>query len=275
MGNRLEGKVALITGGGAGIGAAITKLYVEEGARVLITGRRKNVLEEFSAEFPEGKVGFYAGDISKPEDAEAMVKAAMEFGGKLDILINNAGIDPPGSVTDVPIDEWKMVIDINLNGTFYMSRFALVKMLEQGSGSIIHVSSLAGLRNIPGMAAYSATKSAMIGFSNSIALDYGPKGIRSNTICPGATRTPMLAEAMSGLAEAQGVDADGAMNLLTQYLPLPRPCEPIEIAYAAVYLGSNESSYMTGAVMAIDGGACIVDPCGTSSSSLGKTWGEE
>ena len=272
MGNRLEGKVALITGGGAGIGAAITKMYVEEGAKVVITGRRKNVLEEFAAGF-DGNVGIYSGDISKPEDAEAMVKATLEFGGKIDILINNAAIDPPGTVTEIDIDQWRQILDINLNGSFYMCRFAIPHMIENGCGSIINVASLAGVRNIPAMPAYSASKSGLIGLSNAIALDYGPKGIRSNSLCPGATRTDMLETAMEGLAEAQGTDVAGALNLLTRFLPLPRPAEPTEIASAAVFLGSDESSYMTGTVMMLDGGACVVDPCGASTSSLGKAWG--
>ena len=272
MGNRLEGKVALITGGGAGIGAEITKAYVEEGAKVIITGRRQNVLEEFAAGF-DGKVGTFAGDISKPEDAEAMVKAAIDFGGKIDVLVNNAGIDPPGTVVDIPLEQWKQILDININGTFYMCRFAIPYMIENGGGSIVNVSSLAGVRNIPAMPAYSTSKSGMIGLSNAIALDYGPKGIRSNCVCPGATRTDMLETAMGALAEDQGTDVAGALNLLTRFLPIPRPAEPKEIAAAALYLGSDESSYATGTVMMVDGGACVVDPCGASTAALGKAWG--
>lgn len=273
MTDRLKGKVAIVTGGGVGIGAAITKAYVEEGAKVLITGRREQVLKDFAATFPEGTVAVCPGDISVEENAKAMVDAAVEFGGRLDILVNNAAIDPPGTIVDIPVDTWMSVINTNIHGTFFMSRFAIPEMIKNGKGSIVNISSLAGVRNIPAMPAYSTTKSGMIGMSNAIALDYGPMGIRSNTICPGATNTAMMQNAMSALAEAQGTDAQGAIKLLTRFCPIPRACEPDEIAVAAVFVGSDESSYMTGATLMLDGGASIVDPCGSSTASLGTKWG--
>ena len=275
MAGRLEGKVAIITGGGVGIGASIAKGYIAEGAKVVITGRRKEKLEEFVAQFPADCIAFYAGDITKVEDAEAMVETAVAKFGKLNILVNNAGIDPAGTVTDIPIQQWHDIINTNLTGTFYMTRFAIPKMLEAGGGSIINVASLAGVRAIPAMPAYSTTKAGLQGFTNAVALDYGPKGIRVNMISPGATATDMLKNSMQGLAKSQGTDIYGALGLLTQFTPLKRACEPDEIAPAAIFFGSDESSYITGQNLLIDGGATVVDPCGAATSSLGKAWGEE
>jgi NAD(P)-dependent dehydrogenase (short-subunit alcohol dehydrogenase family) len=274
MSGRLNGKVALITGGGVGIGAAIAKAFVCEGAKVVVTGRRKEKLEAFAGTLPAGTCAVHCGDVQNVKDAEAMVETAVMKFGKLNILVNNAGIDPPGTVTEIPIEQWLAVINTNLTGVFYMTRFAIPKMIEQGGGSVINLSSLAGVRAIPAMPAYSASKAGLIGFTNASALDYGPMGIRMNLISPGATATDMLKNQMKGLAESQGTDIYGALGLLTRFNPIKRACEPDEIAPLAVFLASDESKYITGQNILIDGGAAIVDPCGASTSSLGKAWGE-
>lgn len=273
MGGRLEGKVAIVTGGGVGIGASIAKGFIDEGAKVLISGRREEKLKEFAATQPEGSIAYYAGDITKIDDAEAMVETAVKEFGKLNILVNNAAIDPAGTVTDIPVEQWLSIINTNINGVFYMTRFAIPKMLEQGGGSVISLSSLAGVRAIPAMPAYSTSKAGLIGFTNACTLDYSPQGIRFNIISPGATATDMLKNQMQGLADAQNTDVYGALGLLTRFLPIPRACEPDDIAPLAVFLASDESSYITGQNILIDGGATIVDPNGASVSSLGSTWG--
>jgi len=274
MAGRLEGKAAIVTGGGVGIGAAIAKAFVDEGAKVLITGRRKEKLEGFAAMFPAGSMACHAGDVAKIEDCEAMVEAAVANFGKLDVLVNNAGIDTPGSVTNISIEDWHAVINTNLMGPFYMTRFSIPKMIEAGGGTIINISSLAGVRAIPGMPAYSTTKAALIGFTNAVALDYGDKGIRINTISPGATATDMMKTSMAGLAEAQGVGIYEAFGILTRFSPIKRAAEPDEIAPGVVYFASDESKFLTGQNLLIDGGATVVDPCGAAISSLGKSWGE-
>jgi meso-butanediol dehydrogenase/(S,S)-butanediol dehydrogenase/diacetyl reductase len=273
MSGRLEGKVALVTGGAVGIGAAIVKGFLAEGAKVLITGRRKDKLEEFVAKQPKGKIAYYAGDISVADQAKAMVEAAVKEFGKLNILVNNAGIDPAGTVTDIPIEQWLSIINTNINGTFYMTRFAIPKLLEQGGGSVINLSSLAAVRAIPAMPAYITSKAGLIGFTNSMALDYSDKGIRTNLISPGATATDMLKNQMKGLAEAQHTDVYGALGLLTRFSPIKRACEPDDIAPLAVFLASDESAFITGQNILIDGGATVVDPCGAAVGSLGSTWG--
>jgi len=275
MAGRLEGKVAIITGGGVGIGAAIAKAFIDEGAKVLVTGRRKEKLEEFAASLPADSIAFFAGDVTIIEDAEAMVDTAVEKFGKLDILVNNAAIDPAGTVVDIPVQQWHDIITTNLTGPFYMARFSIPKMIEQGGGSIINISSLAGVRAIPAMPAYSTTKAGLQGFTNAVALDYGSQGIRVNMISPGATATDMLKNQMSGLAKAQNTDVYGALGLLTRFNPIKGCAEPDEIAPAAVFLASDESKYITGQNLIIDGGATIVDPCGASIGALGSTWGDE
>jgi len=274
MANRLEGKVALITGGGVGIGAGIADAFIKEGAKVLITGRRREKLEEFVSRFPADSIGYFAGDVQKVEDCEAAVAATVRRFGKLNVLVNNAGIDTPGTVTDIPVEQLHDVVNTNLAGPFYMVRFAIPEMIGQGGGSIINISSLAGVRAIPGMVAYCTTKAALLGLTNSVALDYGDKGIRINTISPGATATDMMKGSMAGLAETLDTDIYGAFDYLTRFSPIKRAAEPDEIGSAAVFFASDESRFITGQNLLIDGGATIVDPCGSALSTLGKAWGE-
>jgi meso-butanediol dehydrogenase/(S,S)-butanediol dehydrogenase/diacetyl reductase len=268
---KLEGRVALNTGGGAGIGEAIAKLYIKEGAKVVVTGRRESVLAAFVDSQAADTAAYVQGDITKVEDSQKMVEETIARFGSLDILVNNAGIDPAGFAHEIPLETWTAVIDTNIHGTYYMIRHALPQMIKQEKGSIINISSLAGLRCIPAMTAYTTSKAAMVGLSNSIALDYGKYGIRSNVISPGATRTEMLVNAMGGV---QG-DADESLRVLTRFLPIARPAEPIEIAYAAVFLASDESLYITGQTLPVDGGATDVDPNGVSTLDYGKSsWGQ-
>ncbi|MDR2357815.1 MAG: SDR family oxidoreductase [Oscillospiraceae bacterium] len=274
MSGRLEGKSALITGGGSGIGAALARRFTAEGAKVVVTGRRANALAETIASLPKGMALAFAGDVTKQEDAAAMVEATVKFGGKIDVLVNNAAIDPSGSITDVPIDQWRRVIETNLYGPFFTMRAAIPHMISAGGGSIVNVASLAALRRIPAMPAYSAAKSGLIGLSQSAALDYGPHNIRCNVICPGATRTSMLENSMASLAKAQNTDIAGALKFLTRFNPLGRPAEPDEITGAAVFFASDDSSIITGAVLPIDAGACVVDPNGAAVASGGTSWGQ-
>jgi meso-butanediol dehydrogenase/(S,S)-butanediol dehydrogenase/diacetyl reductase len=269
----LKGKVALITGGGTGIGAAIAKRFVAEGAKVCITGRRQKMLDEVAGNLPAGSVYTYAGDVTRLEDAQKMVDLTLHFSGKIDILVNNAGIDPPGSIADVDVEVWRKVIDINLNGPFLMMKATIPHMQRAGGGSIINIASLAGLRCIPAMPAYCSSKAGLIMLTQQAALDYGPAKIRCNVVCPGAMSTQMLENSMKGLAESLNTDISGALKYMTQYSPLKRVGVPEEITGICVYLGSSESSFMTGAVLTLDGGASIVDVNGAALSSVGLKWG--
>ena len=273
MADMLKGKVALITGGGSGIGAAIAKRFVAEGAKIVITGRRIDALNKTLEGMPAGAAIAVAGDVGVVEDAERMVKETVAFGGKIDILVNNAGIDPAGTIVEIPLEQWHAIINTNLNGTFYMMRFALPYMIDQGGGSIVNISSLAGLRRIPAMPAYSSSKSGIIGLSQAAALDYGAKNVRVNVVCPGATRTEMLENAMAALGESLGTDTDGALRYLTRFTPLKMAATVEQITGACVFFASDDSAIITGAVLPVDAGACVVDPCGAATSEGGVNWG--
>jgi meso-butanediol dehydrogenase/(S,S)-butanediol dehydrogenase/diacetyl reductase len=269
----LKGKIALITGGGTGIGAAIARRFVAEGARVCITGRRQNLLDEVAGQLPSGSVYTCAGDVTSLADAQKMVDKTLSFNGKIDILVNNAGIDPPGTIVDLDVETWKKVIDINLTGPFLMMKATIPHMLKAGGGSIINMASLAGIRCIPAMPAYCSSKGGLIMLTQQSALDYGPSNIRVNVVCPGAVRTSMLENSMQGLANSLKTDITGALNFMTKFSPLKRPALPEELAGICVYLASSDSSFMTGAVIPVDGGAQLVDVDGAAVSSAGLNWG--
>ena len=273
MSGLLQGKVALVTGGGSGIGAAIAKRFTAEGAKIVITGRRKEALAETVAACPDGSVLPFAGDVRIFEDCQAMVEAVIKFGGKIDILVNNAGIDPSGTVVDVPIDTWKSVIETNLYGPFYTMRAAIPHMIKAGGGSIVNIASLAGLRRIPAMPAYCSSKSGLIGLSQTVALDYGANNIRCNVVCPGATRTAMLENAMKGLADSLGTDITGALDYMTRFNPLPHAATTDQITGAVVFFAGDDSQMITGAVLPVDSGSCVVDPNGAALS--GRAWGAD
>jgi len=269
----LKGKIALITGGGTGIGAAIAARFVADGARVCLTGRRLQLLEQVAASLPAGSAAVCAGDVAILEDAQKMVKKAVDFGGKLDVLVNNAGIDPPGTIVEMDPEIWKKVVDINLTGPFFMMKAAIPFLIKNGGGSIINIASLAGLRCIPAMPAYCSTKAGLIMLTQQAALDYGTAKIRCNAVCPGAIRTSMLEHSMTPLAEALKTDISGALLKMTSFSPLRRAASPDEVTGICAYLASDESAFTTGAVMVIDGGASVVDVNGAAVSSAGLNWG--
>jgi NAD(P)-dependent dehydrogenase (short-subunit alcohol dehydrogenase family) len=189
------------------------------------------------------------------------------------VLVNNAGIDPSGAVVELPVEQWQKVIGNNLTGPFLMMKAAIPEMIKNGGGSIVNIASLAGLRCIPAMPAYTASKSGLIGLSQATALDYGPQGIRVNVVAPGPISTEMLEHSMAGLAAATGTDVAGALGLLTKFLPLKRPAKPEEVAGAVVFLASDDAGYVTGITIPVEGGACVVDPCGAAVSTAGINWG--
>ncbi|MCF8146430.1 MAG: SDR family oxidoreductase [Deltaproteobacteria bacterium] len=269
----LKGKTALITGGGTGIGAAIAKRFIADGAKICITGRRRSMLDQVAQSLPSDMVTTCSGDVSKYKDVERMVETALKFGGKFDVLVNNAGIDPGGTVTDLDQELWRQVIEINLTGSFLAMKASIPHMIKGGGGSIINISSLGGLRCLPGMAAYCTSKAALNMLTRQAALDYGRFKIRCNAVCPGATRTKMLEEALSPLTEVLSTDVDGVFDCISSNVPLRRVAAPDEISGICSYLASDDASFMTGSVLLIDGGASIVDVSGAALSSAGVDWG--
>jgi meso-butanediol dehydrogenase/(S,S)-butanediol dehydrogenase/diacetyl reductase len=269
----LKEKVALITGGGTGIGAAIAKRFVADGAKVCITGRRKHMLERVVLSLSPGSAIAIAGDVTNLEDAKRMVRQALDFGGKLDILVNNAGIDTAGSIVEIDPGLWKEIIDINLTGPFFMMKSAIPHFLKSGGGSIINIASLAGIRCLPAMPAYCSSKAGLIMLTQQAALDYGPFKIRCNVVCPGAIRTEMLEHSMTPLAETLKTGINSAFTKMTSMSPLRRVGLPDEITGICSYLASDDSTFTNGAVLVIDGGASVVDVQGAALSSLGLNWG--
>jgi meso-butanediol dehydrogenase / (S,S)-butanediol dehydrogenase / diacetyl reductase len=267
---RLEGKVALITGGARGIGAAIAKRFVDDGAKIVISDVRADLLESFAKTLKPGMVAACAGDVTNFDDVKKMVEATVKFGGKIDILVNNAGIDPGGSIIDIEIDLWKKILDVNVNGPFLCMRAALPYMIKQGSGSIVNIASLAGVVCLPSMPAYCTSKGGLIQLSNQCALEYGPKGIRSNVVAPGATKTEMLINAMDGLSKAIKKDA---FEVLTESVPLRHAATPDQITGAVSFLASDDADFVSGAVLLVDGGAHVVDVSGASVARAGVGWG--
>jgi meso-butanediol dehydrogenase/(S,S)-butanediol dehydrogenase/diacetyl reductase len=270
----LEGKVALITGGGTGIGAEIARRYVADGAKVCISGRRQEKLDKVAGSLPAGSVTTCSGDVTDLDDVKRMVETTVAFGGRIDVLVNNAGIDTPGNIVDVDVEIWKSVIDINLTGPFLTMKVCIPLMIKAGGGSIINIASLAGIRCIPSMPAYCASKGGLILLTQQAALEYGPSKVRCNVVCPGAVRTTMMENSTGEpLAKAMKTDVDGAFAMLASTAPLRRVGTPEEIAGICSYLASEDSSFMTGSCVVIDGGAHIVDPHGAAISSAGLAWG--
>jgi len=243
---RLAGQVALVTGGGTGIGAAVVRRFVAEGAPVVATGRRAEPLEALAEETGAVTV---RGDVADEAHVKEAVATVVERFGGLDIVVNNAGIGWAN---------WQQTLDANLTGAKLVCSEALPHLVER-RGSIVNVASVSGYVASAGSPAYSVSKAGLIMLTRSLALNYGPRGVRVNAVCPGWVRTPMGDASMDEIAEQQGVDREGAYELTARFVPLRRAGDPAEIAAACLFLASREASFVTGASLVVDGGAMVVD----------------
>jgi NAD(P)-dependent dehydrogenase (short-subunit alcohol dehydrogenase family) len=269
----LQGKVALITGGGQGIGSALAERFVADGARICITGRSQEKLDRIARALPPGSVTTCSGDVKEYTAVQKMVDATLAFGGRIDVLVNNAGIDPGGSVVDLDPALWREVLETNLTGPFLLMKAAIPRMIKQGGGSIINISSLGGLRCLPTMPAYAASKAGLIMLTQQAALDYGPHKVRCNVVCPGGTRTAMLEHSLGQLQGVLQTDVDGVFKVVSSGVPLRRFAAPEEITGICSYLASDDSAFMTGSVLLIDGGSHVVDVSGATLTQAGVQWG--
>jgi len=260
----IKGKVALVTGGGSGIGTAIAERFVADGAKVCITGRRKEMLEKVAKSLPSGSVEIFSGDVSKEEDVKRMVEATVKFGGKLDVLVNNAGTNHPAPVTELDLEMWQQVMGVNLTGPYLLIKAVIPHMLKEGGGSIINIASLGGMRCLPSMPAYCTSKAGLIMLTQQVALDYGRHNIRCNVVCPGGVKTDMTRKDFGQFGEMLGIDPDTFINQIASGIPLHRFAASTEMGGLCTYLASDESSFMTGAVLTIDGGTAVVDAVGAS-----------
>jgi meso-butanediol dehydrogenase / (S,S)-butanediol dehydrogenase / diacetyl reductase len=256
---RLQGKVALITGGGTGIGASVAEAFVREGARVCITGRRREVLEKFAEGFSKSQVAACTADISKLDDVQRMVETTVAFGGRLDIVVNNAAMGVPANVVDMDVSVWQHVLDTNLTGPFLVLKYAIPHMIRAGGGSIINVASVGAIRGIPFAAAYCSTKAGLLGLSRQVAIDYGPQRIRSNVVLPGAFRSEMFDRRLKETADAAGISVEECLKTMAAPAPLKRVAFPSEIAALFVYLASDESAYTTASEFTCDAGVHALD----------------
>jgi NAD(P)-dependent dehydrogenase (short-subunit alcohol dehydrogenase family) len=249
---RLENRAALITGGTSGIGEATCLLFGEEGASVAVVGRHsergKSVAKRISD--AGGTAIFFQADVRKSDNCRAAVDRTIETFGRLDVLFNNAGSYYLNDVVGCTEEEWDDQIDTSLKGTFLMSKYALPHMIERGSGSIVNCASGWGLVGGPKAAAYCAAKGGMVVMTKAMAIDHGPQGIRVNAICPGDTDTPMERED----ARNQGLSWEAYVDQMTGTRPIARMATPEEIAQGVLFLASDESSYVTGAALPVDGG---------------------
>jgi NAD(P)-dependent dehydrogenase (short-subunit alcohol dehydrogenase family) len=248
---RLENKVALITGGTSGIGEAVAGLFAREGAKVAITGRNEARGHAIIARILQsgGKAIFVPTDVRKAAECKRAVDETVRTFGRLDILFNNAGIFFPQTALECSEENWDLQININLKGTFLMSKYALAPMIAQGGGVIVNNSSGWGLVGGDKAVAYCASKGGVVLLTKAMAIDHGRQGIRVNCVCPGDVDTPMLPED----ARLRGLDwktyLAGCENR-----PMGRIGTPDEIAKAVLFLASDDSSFMTGAAMVVDGG---------------------
>jgi len=244
--------VALVTGGGTGIGAAVARRLSAEGYDVAVTGRRSAPIEEVAAEVDGLAV---VADTTVADDASRAVAETVDRFGGLDALVLNAGIGGVGSLLDLDPDVFDRVFRVNVTGAFLTARAAIPHLLERG-GAIVTIASISALRAAPESLAYCSSKAALAMLTQCIALDHGADGVRANCLCPGWVRTPMADSEMDVL----GLDSrEGAYAVATQDVPLRRPSEPEEVAAAVAWLLSDDASYLNGAVIPADGGATIVD----------------
>jgi len=263
---RLAGKVALVTGAASGIGAATVERFIADGAKVCMADVQEERLERYAASLPSASVATFTGDVSNGDHVQAMVDAALALGGRIDILVNSAAIDPVGPEVNRDPAFWQRIHDVNLTGPYLTMKAVIPHMIEGGGGSIINISSLSAIRFMPGRAAYTSAKGGLVSLSQQVAVEYGPVGIRCNVICPGAIRTPLLEHNIGPLAESVGKNVEWVYEKFTAFSPLRRIGRPEEIASICSFLASDDSSLMTGGVLIADGGTSLVDANGAAMS---------
>ena len=250
MAGRLEGKVAFITGAASGIGAACALRFAEEGALLAGMDLAKSSGDsdwDAAVELAPSAV-FETGDVRDEQRIREIVAAVKEQLGRIDVLVNSAGVAGGGMIHALDGEEWDRVVDINLKGTFLASKHTLEVMLEQGSGSIVNIASVEGIEGFMGGSSYNASKGGVVVLTKNMAIDYARQGVRTNVICPGFIDTPMFRSVM----------VDGPAKVISDQIreahQLGRFGKPVEIANAALFLASDEASFVTGVTLPVDGG---------------------
>jgi NAD(P)-dependent dehydrogenase (short-subunit alcohol dehydrogenase family) len=249
---RLDKKVVIITGGGSGIGAATAKLFVEQGARVLIVGRSEEKLRKTMQDINHENLSYTLGDVSKVEDTQRYIQHAVERHGGLDVLVSNAGCEGPVKhITEYDVEEFDQVMATNVRGTWLSVKYALPEMRKRGGGSIILTSSIVGISGFASHSPYTASKHAVVGLARALAHDGAPFNVRVNAVCPGVVDNDMMAAMHRSLAPGAEEQIKSA---LSARVPMKRYGTNEEIARMNLFLASDDSSYTTGAVYVADGG---------------------
>ncbi|MFF8830919.1 SDR family NAD(P)-dependent oxidoreductase [Streptomyces sp. NPDC015131] len=270
-----EQRVVLITGGGTGIGAATARLLREQGHHVVVSGRRAEPLHRVAQE--TGALA-HPADAGDPEAVQGLVDAAVSAYGRLDGLVLNAGVGRGGAVGDLTTEDWDTVMRTNLHGPFLLLRAAIPHLLA-ARGAVVAVASVSALRNGVANAAYATSKAGLLQLCRSVAVDYGPHGVRANTVCPSWVRTDMADRRMARFAGEAALgdldhhtagQVDRAYEEATRLVPARRPGEPHEVAEAIAWLLSPAASFVNGATLTVDGGVTAVDP-GTVAFDFGIT----
>lgn len=248
-----QDKVAIVTGGASGIGAATAAAFVREGASVVIADLDQKAGEETVDELrgASGKAHFVLADVSRADDCRQMASAAVEHFGKIDILVNNASIQTYGTVTDMPEDVWDETINVNLKSVFLCSKYCIPEIGRAGGGAVVNVASVQGLASQRAVASYSAAKGGVIAMTRNMALDYASSNIRVNSVCPGSIDTPLLRFGANQMAPN---DPEGALREWGSFHALGRIGQPDEVARVILFLASDKASFVTGAAYLVDGG---------------------
>jgi NAD(P)-dependent dehydrogenase (short-subunit alcohol dehydrogenase family) len=253
---RLANKVALITGGGTGIGAAVAERFAAEGANVVLLGRRQEPLDAIAGEIGGRAV---AGDASSMDDMRKAVSVAVEEFGGLDILIASAGTLAFGDVLEVDDETWDRELRNNLKSCIVSTRAALPALIERGGGSIVIVSTAGAVLGTPAFVTYTTAKTALVGLMRSLAVDHGRQGVRVNVVLPGLIRTAMSDSLIEAIADSRGISVAEAYERFGAVNPLGRTADPAEIAGVCFFLASSDASFVTGSVITADGGHTIVN----------------
>lgn len=250
---RLEGKVALITGAGSGIGASTARLFAAEGARVGVADLRPEAAESVADEISAngGEAVALVGDVGTEHGAGSLVAGVTDKWGRLDTLYNNAGVDALGDVLEVGLADWDRCFDVNVKGTWLCSKYATPVIEESGGGSIINQGSVAALVGVRRFAAYCAAKGAVVSLTRSMAVDLASRGIRVNCICPGTVLTPLM---QTLIRDRGGGDLDRGIAMTVEKYPIGRLGETEDIARVALFLAGDDAAFVTGSVYTVDGG---------------------